>query len=87
MLETPSPNDLPLGTVAAPLGTKEGETRILSVTDRRLDEHQGNSKPEAAEGKSQQKAEQPSKDLGGWRPVMPHQDPTETATQSRGIDR
>ncbi|MEI8371691.1 MAG: hypothetical protein WCJ35_02535 [Planctomycetota bacterium] len=76
MPEAPAPNDLPLGTVAAPQGTKEGETRILSVTDRRLDELQESPKPVAAKGKSPQRTvEKPREDLGGWRPAAPHQDP------------
>ena len=88
MPEAPSPNNLPPGTVAAPQGTKEGDTRILSVTDRRLDELQESPKTVAAKGKSPQRTvEKTSEELGGWRPVAPNQDPTETATQLRGIDR
>ncbi len=88
MPEAPAQNNLPPGTVPAPQGTKEGDTRILSVTDRRLDELQENPKPMAAKGKSPQRTtEKPSEDLGGWRPVAPYQDPTKTATQLRGIDR
>ncbi len=84
----PSPHDLPVHTVAAPPGTREGHTRILSTTDRRLDEPQERPKPVAAQGKSPQRtAEKPSGDFDGWRPVAPHQDPIETATQSRDINR
>jgi hypothetical protein len=42
----PSPNDLRLETAPAPPGTKEGDTRILSVTDRRLDGLIANPKPQ-----------------------------------------
>jgi hypothetical protein len=79
---------LPSGTVPAPPGTKEGDTRILSVTDRRLDELQRTSKPLAGNRNSPQRTvEKPSEDLGGWRPVATHQEPTETATQLQEIDR
>ena len=85
--ETPSPNDLPATirrtapAVAAPPGTKEGDTRILSVTDRRLDKLQEGPMPIAAQPKSPQPTvEKPSEDLGGWRPVTPRQEPLEAAT-------
>ena len=88
VLKAPSPNDLPAGTVAAPAGTKEGDTRILSVTDRRLDEPTKGPQPVAAQRKAPQRtAETASEDLDGWRPAAPHQDPVETATQSREIVR
>ena len=84
----PLPSNLPRGTVAAPPGTKEGDTRVLSVTDRRLDELQRISKPLAAKREASQPAdEKPSEDLGGWRPVPNRQAPTETASQLREIDR
>jgi hypothetical protein len=83
-----SSNRLPPGTVAAPPGTKEGETRVLSVTDRRLDELQRNSKPVAVQLKSASPTnEKPSVDTGGWRPVGARQDPTETANQLHEIER
>jgi hypothetical protein len=75
-LDAPSLSSLPPNSAAAPPGTKEGDTRILSVTDRRLDALLRSSR-----------REMPSEDLGGWRPVAPHQDPTETATPLREIDR
>ena len=85
----PSPKDVLSGTVPAPPGTKQGDTRILSVTDRRLDELQRTPKPLAADSRKspQRTVEKPSEDLGGWRPVATHQVPTETATQLREIDR
>ena len=86
--ETSAPNHLPPGTVAAPEGTKEGATRILSVTDRRWDEVQKDPSPVALQHKSPQRtAEKPSEDFGGWRPVAPRQDPPETANRSRELDR
>ncbi|MGO9115160.1 MAG: hypothetical protein ACLP9L_38600 [Thermoguttaceae bacterium] len=85
--EAPSPNHLPAATVAAPPGTKEGDTRILSITDRRLDELQRPSNPVALQRKSPQTAEKPSEDPGGWRSASPRQDPTETANHLREIDR
>ena len=58
------------GTVAAPPGTKEGDTRVLSVTDRRLDELQRNSKSAAAQRMApQREAARPGDDFDGWRPV------------------
>ncbi len=53
--EAPSPKDLPAGTVAAPPGTKEGATRILSVTDRRLDELQKAPRPMVDQPKALQR--------------------------------
>ncbi len=68
--DAPLPDRLPPGTVAAPPGTKEGAMRILSITDHRLDELQRNSKSLANENKTPpQTAEEPSADIGGWRPV------------------
>jgi hypothetical protein len=86
--EAPSSNNLPPGTVAAPAGTKEGAVRILSVTDRRLDETKKSPKPVAADRKEPQRTtEEPKEDLRGWRPARPHEDPAETATQPREIER
>ena len=80
----PSPSDLRPRSARVPAGTKEGDTRILSVTDRRSDEPRKNPKPVAARRKSPQRtAEGPSEDFDGWRPVAAHQDPAETATGSR----
>jgi hypothetical protein len=74
--------------VAAPPGTKEGATHILSVTDRRLDELQRNAKPVAVQPKPpQQTGEKPSEDLGGWRPVASRQDSAEASNQPREINR
>jgi len=82
------PSRLPPRTVAAPPGTKEGATHILSVTDRRLDELQKSSKPVTVQPKSPQQAgEKPGEDLGGWRPVAPRQDSPEAANRLREIDR
>ncbi len=83
-----SPSHLPPATVAGPPGTKEGATRILSVTDRRLDELQRGSKPVATEHNlPQQTVKKPSEDLGGWRPVAPRPESLETANQSRETER
>ena len=72
----------------APAGTKEGDTRLLSVADRRLDEPQKNPKPVAARHKAPQRtAEGAGEDFDDWRPAARHQDPTETASPSREIDR
>ena len=79
--KAPSPDDLPPHTVAAPPGTKEGDTRILSVTDRRLDEPRSDPKSVATQEKTPRPtAEKPADDLGGWRPAPRDQSPTETAT-------
>jgi hypothetical protein len=88
MPEAPLPGNLPPNTVAAPPGTKEGATRILSVTDRRLDELQKNPKPVAIQNNAPQRmAEKSSGDFDGWRPVATQQNPAETATQLREIER
>jgi hypothetical protein len=79
---------LPPATTSAPAGTKEGATRILSVTDRRLDEPQNNPKPVAIQRKAPQRtAETPSEDFDGWRSVAPHQEPLETAARLHETDR
>ncbi len=84
----PLPNHLPPNTVAAPPGTKDGATRILSIADRRLDELSKGPRPVAPERKvAQRPAEKAGEDFDGWRPVAPRQDSTETATQPRAIDR
>ncbi len=76
--DAPLPDHLSPGTVAAPPGTKDGATRVLSITDHRLDELQRNSKPLAIENKTpQQTAKTPSADLGGWRPVAAQQAPAD----------
>lgn len=86
--EAPGPNDLPVGKVDAPPGTKEGETRIVSVSDRRLDDVNKSPKPVAAQRNSPQPtSKQPGDDSDGWRPAANHQDPLETATQPREIVR
>jgi len=86
--EASSDKALPAGTVPAPPGTKEGDTRILSVTDRRLDELQRAPMPTADGPKSpKQVVEKPSEGLDGWRPAASHQDSLETASQVREIDR
>ena len=86
--EAPARDRLPPGASAAPPGTREGQTRILSVADRRLDQRQGNPQSVAAKGQAPQpRAEKPGEDFGGWRPVAPHQDPPETASRLREIDR
>jgi hypothetical protein len=81
--DAPSPDRLPPGTVAAPPGTKEGDTCVLSVTDRRLAEMQESSKSVSPERKTPTAAS----DLGGWRAVGPRQAPMETATQAHETDR
>jgi len=86
--KAPTPSDVPSGTVPAPPGTKPGDTRILSITDRRLDELQ-RTPQHVADGRKtpQQAAEKSSEDLGGWRPAASHRDPTETTAQLRETDR
>ncbi len=82
------PKTPPSGTVAAPAGTKEGDTRVLSITDRRVDEAQPAAKALAAGRKlAPRTAEQPSQYLGGWRAVAPRQDTPETASQPREVER
>lgn len=70
--KAPLPTDsLPPRTVPAPPGTKEGDSRILSVTDRRLDELQKTPPPLAAAPKTPQRvAEKPDRDFGGWHPAV-----------------
>jgi hypothetical protein len=85
--EVSAPSKLPPGTVPAPPGTKEGDKRILSVTDRRLDELQRTPKSLPAEHQSPQpKAQKADKIGGGWQPAAPHQEPAEPATQLRASD-
>ena len=86
--EAASPDHLPPSTVAAPPGAKEGDTHLLSVTDRRLDELQRTSKPVAIQGKTlQQTTKKPSAEVGGWHPAVPRRDPEEIASPSREISR
>jgi hypothetical protein len=76
--DAPLPDRLPPGMVAAPPGTKEGATRILSVTDRRLADMVRSPKPEATGGKPPQPTAQKSgEDLGGWHAVPSRQEPTD----------
>ena len=69
------PMKLPPGTVLAPPGTREGDTRILSVTDRRLDESEkpaadGPQPKEPAPMRSvEPQVQSPAPETPGWRAV------------------
>ena len=57
---------LPAGTIPAPPGTREGSTRVLSVTDKRLDE----APSEVADQKQPEPfAERPAASSEDWQPV------------------
>ncbi len=85
--EGPTPRHR-LRTVDAPPSAKEGETRILSVTDRRQDEAERDWNSVAAKGKTVGRAQdRPSEESAGWRPAATAQDPAESANRPLKTDQ
>jgi hypothetical protein len=85
--KTPSKSQLPPGTVPAPAGTKEGATRILSVTDHRLDESQRTVKTPVPRPEPKPVAEKRSNEAEGWKSAAAQDDLTHSAIRLQATDR